>query len=67
MNINAQMNYWPAEMCNLSELHTPFLDHIGNIAKNGAHTARNFFMPVGGRLAITPTSGHKPIRLAIWV
>ncbi|MGM0879920.1 MAG: glycoside hydrolase family 95 protein [Bacillota bacterium] len=39
LNINAQMNYWPAENCNLSEMHTPFLDFIGNVAKNGKKTA----------------------------
>lgn len=27
-NINVQMNYWPAEPTNLSELHMPFLDYI---------------------------------------
>lgn len=27
-NINVQMNYWPAEITNLSELHLPFLKYI---------------------------------------
>lgn len=27
-NINVQMNYWPAENCNLSECHEPFLNYI---------------------------------------
>jgi len=27
-NINVQMNYWPAEVANLSELHKPFLDFV---------------------------------------
>lgn len=27
-NINVQMNYWPAETTNLSEMHLPFLNHI---------------------------------------
>lgn len=27
-NINVQMNYWPAEPTNLSELHMPFLNYI---------------------------------------
>ena len=39
LNINAEMNYWPVENCNLSEMHTPFLDFIGNLAKNGQKTA----------------------------
>ncbi|CAM4246284.1 glycoside hydrolase family 95 protein [Paenibacillus alkaliterrae] len=40
LNINAEMNYWLAETCNLSECHGPFLDYIGNMAKTGAVIAR---------------------------
>ncbi|PAK55903.1 glycoside hydrolase N-terminal domain-containing protein [Paenibacillus sp. 7541] len=39
LNINAEMNYWPAEVCNLAECHRPMLDMIGNLAQNGAVTA----------------------------
>jgi alpha-L-fucosidase 2 len=39
LNINAEMNYWPVENCNLSEMHRPFLDFIANVAKNGQKTA----------------------------
>ncbi|GBU07406.1 hypothetical protein AwDysgo_07370 [Bacteroidales bacterium] len=42
-NINAQMNYWPAEITNLSELHEPFLKQIQNMAINGKETAKNFY------------------------
>jgi alpha-L-fucosidase 2 len=31
-NINVQMNYWPSEITNLSELHIPFLHYIYNEA-----------------------------------
>ncbi len=31
-NINVQMNYWPAEPTNLSEMHLPFLNYIINMA-----------------------------------
>jgi alpha-L-fucosidase 2 len=31
-NINVQMNYWPAEVTNLSECHLPYLDYIYNLA-----------------------------------
>lgn len=31
-NINVQMNYWPAEPTNLSELHLPYLYYIRNMA-----------------------------------
>lgn len=33
-NINVQMNYWPAEPTNLSELHLPFINYIWNMAEN---------------------------------
>jgi alpha-L-fucosidase 2 len=42
-NINVEMNYWPAEVTNLSEMHEPLLRFIGNLAKTGAVTARTFF------------------------
>jgi alpha-L-fucosidase 2 len=38
-NINVQMNYWPAEVCNLAELHEPLFELIEGVAKNGAKTA----------------------------
>lgn len=43
ININTEMNYWPAEMGNLSELHQPLLDLIGHVAATGRQTAKNFY------------------------
>ena len=40
MNINAEMNYWPAEVTNLSECHEPFFDMVNELAINGKITAR---------------------------
>jgi len=42
-NINAEMNYWPAEVCNLSEMHMPLLDFIGRLAQTGKITAKTFY------------------------
>ncbi|WP_150271395.1 glycosyl hydrolase family 95 catalytic domain-containing protein [Paenibacillus tepidiphilus] len=39
LNINTEMNYWPAETCNMAELHQPLLDFIGSLAVNGRKTA----------------------------
>lgn len=39
-NINTQMNYWPAEVTNLSECHEPLFDMIEKLAINGAKTAK---------------------------
>ena len=38
-NINVQMNYWPAETCNLAELHEPLFELIAGLSKTGAKTA----------------------------
>ncbi|OOQ56409.1 glycoside hydrolase family 95 protein [Mucilaginibacter pedocola] len=42
-NINAQMNYWPAETTNLSELHQPLLKLTADLATTGKHTAKEFY------------------------
>ena len=42
-NINVQMNYWPAEPTNLSEMHLPFMDFIGNAAVTGKVTSKEFY------------------------
>ncbi|GMK42483.1 hypothetical protein PCCS19_55430 [Paenibacillus sp. CCS19] len=39
LNINAEMNYWPAETCNLADCHTPLLDYIEELSVNGHKTA----------------------------
>ena len=43
ININTQMNYWPAEITNLSELHAPLLDWIQSLAITGKTTAKEFY------------------------
>lgn len=43
ININIQMNYWPAEVCNLSECHAPFLRFIDALRPLGRETARKVF------------------------
>lgn len=39
-NINLEMNYWPAESCNLSECHTPLFDLIDDLVLTGHKTAQ---------------------------
>jgi len=43
ININAQMNYWPAETCNLSECHTALLEHIKRMVEHGRVTAEKMY------------------------
>jgi alpha-L-fucosidase 2 len=42
-NINVEMNYWPAEVTNLSEMHEPLLSFIENLAATGRVTAETFW------------------------
>jgi alpha-L-fucosidase 2 len=46
-NINVQMNYWPVEVANLSELHQPLIELIRNTAVTGRQTAQNFYKARG--------------------
>jgi alpha-L-fucosidase 2 len=39
ININTEMNYWPAEPGNLADLHEPLLAFVSELASNGRHTA----------------------------
>jgi len=43
ININIQMNYWPAEPTNLGELHEPFIDFIDRLRPNAHRTAREVY------------------------
>jgi alpha-L-fucosidase 2 len=40
LNINLQMNYWPAEVTNLAELHQPLFDFLDSLREPGRKTAR---------------------------
>lgn len=40
ININAQMNYWPVEICNLAECHEPLFDLVERMREPGRVTAR---------------------------
>lgn len=39
-NINVEMNYWPAEVANLSELHEPMLRMVKEVSEQGKQTAK---------------------------
>ena len=40
ININIEMNYWVAEVCNLSECHEPFFSMAGELVAPGGKTAK---------------------------
>jgi alpha-L-fucosidase 2 len=42
-NINVQMNYWPAEVCNLSECHLPLIELTESLVEPGRKTAKAYY------------------------
>lgn len=47
LNINLQMNLWPAEITNLSELQLPLVEYVKNMVKPGENTAKVFYNSLG--------------------
>ena len=43
ININVQMNYWPADVANLSEMQEPLWDLLDNLRPRGRKTARDHY------------------------
>ncbi|MDE0888705.1 MAG: glycoside hydrolase family 95 protein [Phycisphaerales bacterium] len=43
VNINLQMNYWPAEVGNLAEFHEPAFDFTERLAERGRETAQRLY------------------------
>ena len=43
ININTEMNYWPAEVTNLSETHSPLFSMLKDLSVTGAETARTMY------------------------
>ena len=43
ININAEMNYWPAEICNIPETNGPLFSMIKDLSETGKVTARQMY------------------------
>lgn len=43
ININAEMNYWPAEITNLAELHEPLINMVRELSVTGRQTAKDMY------------------------
>ena len=43
ININTEMNYWPAEVANLAECHGPLFDLMDRVAESGRKTAQAMY------------------------
>ncbi|QMV42860.1 glycoside hydrolase family 95 protein [Cohnella cholangitidis] len=42
-NINTEMNYWPAESCNLAEFHYPLFDMLNDLRTTGGKMADVYY------------------------
>ena len=59
ININLQMNYWPADVANLSECFSPFTDLVESLVKPGEKTAAvQYNAPGWNSQTITNTWGY---------
>ncbi len=47
VNINTEMNYWPAEVTNLSETHQPLFRMIKDLSESGHGTAKSMYAADG--------------------
>jgi len=43
VNINAEMNYWPSEITNLSELNEPLIQMVKELSETGKKTAKDMY------------------------
>ena len=68
LDVNVQMNYWPAEVCNLSELHQPLFDLIYSLQEPGARTAKAYYDARGwvAHVITNPWGFTSPAESASW-
>lgn len=64
-NINVQMNYWPAESCNLPECHEPLFDLIEGLSQTGRKPRPSTTAAAAGFRTTTWTCGGNRRRWAI--
>jgi len=66
-NINLQMNYWPAEVCNLPETKIALIGFLGQVQEPGTATAREIYGARGWTLHhLTDPFGRTAIMDGVW-
>lgn len=66
-NINLQMNYWPAEVCNLSETVLPLVDFLEQLQKTGSVTAKEMYGARGWTVHhLTDVFGRTSVMDGLW-
>ncbi len=68
LDMNVEMNYWPAEVCNLSDLAQPLFALIASLQKPGAQTARDYYHANGwvAHVITNPWGFTSPGEVASW-
>lgn len=68
LDVNVEMNYWPAEPCNLSELTQPLFALIASLQEPGAKTARAYYNAGGwvAHVITNPWGFTSPGEQASW-
>jgi alpha-L-fucosidase 2 len=72
ININTQMNYWPAEPCDLPECHEPLFDLVDRLMVTGARAAdamygcRGFVVHHNADLAADPYPTDRNLAASFW-
>ena len=68
LDVNVEMNYWPAEVCNLCDLHTPLFALIASLQEPGARTARAYYNARGwvAHVITNPWGFTSPGERASW-
>lgn len=68
INVNLQMNYWPADLTNLSETYEPFFDFVEDLRERGRETALNTYDSRGMVAHHTTDAWHftDPIGQTYW-
>ncbi|MCL2363230.1 MAG: glycoside hydrolase family 95 protein [Defluviitaleaceae bacterium] len=77
LNINTEMNYWPAAAANLAECHEPLTAFVRTLRQTGAITARNLYHARGFAVhhnsdiwgmstPVAPNDGFGAARWAFW-
>lgn len=66
-NINLQMNYWPAENCNLSETSKPLSNFMAKLVEPGSATAKEMYGTAGWTLHhLTDPFGRTGVADGVW-
>jgi alpha-L-fucosidase 2 len=63
-----QMNYWPVEVCNLSDLHLPYLQLVASLQEPGSRTAQAYYGDRGwvAHIITNPWGFTAPLETTTW-